>query len=696
MRKMVIALLACCAFSFALAQPAPTTNTLYDITFKGKPITLDGDLADWSDAQWLFLSQDKVNFLDPTNRPIQGRPKSPADFSGFFAMKMDADNVYFAIKVKDEGTPMIETPSTPNLAFVYDHLSVYLGLYDIGKSGGSPHTEGAGQVFFIDPIKKDTIKSSIRTYRIGPGTDNLKSTLGPDFQLLLRALPYAPGTKGTAVSTYSGAMVDTTIVNTEAGSKLTKDEQGYTLEWKVPFASLAGKIAKGTREYKNFSWPLFTPKDGMVIVFDADITDLDEGESNSGGATRYLRIGNLPALWRDSKSFQMRGRIVDVSDPKNANNSPASRYPIDYKPSQTIVLDGKLDEWKDAMFFGFSQEALNFAGAVAPKSPADLSGYVGLKMDDNHLYVAASVRDEGNGLVATTATAAAAKFFDSIRLYLGLYNIKNRAGSPHTEASFNFNKPSGGTVAANGAYRIGAGTDNTASTLGSDHNLVLRSLPYAAGAKGTAYMAGLVNNPITTWDAASVLASDNKTYTIEWKIPFSSLSGTLGSGDFAGFNWPTFKPAAGMFLPLDMELTDLEDGESNDGSKTRVLRAGAAAGPDKNPANWGLRGIVTQEGASIGVKNESTEVPSGFVLEANYPNPFNPATTIRYGLPATAPVRLSVFNLLGQEVAVLASGTQTAGTYAVTFEAGHLPSGTYLYRLSTPTYAITKRMVLVK
>ncbi|HRR09478.1 MAG TPA: T9SS type A sorting domain-containing protein [Rhodothermales bacterium] len=696
MRKLFFVLVALFFCTMAWAQPARTTNTLYDITFKGKAITLDGDLSDWSDAQWIFLSQDKVNFLDPTNRPIQGRPKSPADFSGFFAIKMDAENIYFAVKVKDEGTPMIETPSTPNLAFVYDHLSVYLGLYDIGALGGSPHTEGAGQVYFIDPVKKDTIKSSIRTYRIGPGTDNLKSTLGPDFQLLLRALPYAPGTKGTAVSTYSGAMVDTTIVNTEAGSKLTTDEQGYTLEWKVPFASLAGKISKGTREYKNFIWPLFTPKDGMVIVFDADITDLDEGESNSGGTTRFMRIGNMPALWRDSKSFQMRGRIVDMSDPKNVNNSPASRYPIDYKPAQTIVLDGKLDDWKDAKFFGFSQEALNFAGAVVPKSPADLSGYVGLKMDDNNLYVAASVRDEGNGLAGTTADAAAAKFFDSIRLYLGLYNIKNRAGSPHTETTFNFNKPGGGTVAANSAYRIGTGTDNTFSTLGADQNLILRSLPYAAGAKGTAYIAGLVNQANTTWDAASVLGTDNKTYTIEWTIPFASLGGALGAGDFAGFNWPTFKPAVGMFLPLDMELTDLEDGEATNGSQTRVLRAGSATGPDKNPVNWGLRGIVTQEGLSIGVKNESTEIPAEFVLASNYPNPFNPTTTIEFGLPMASDVRLSVFNLLGQEVAVLASGTQTAGTHTVTFEAGNLPSGTYLYRLSTPQYAVTKRMVLVK
>ena len=91
-----------------------------------------------------------------------------------------------------------------------------------------------------------------------------------------------------------------------------------------------------------------------------------------------------------------------------------------------------------------------------------------------------------------------------------------------------------------------------------------------------------------------------------------------------------------------------------------------------------------------------TVIPDTFVLEANYPNPFNPKTTIRFGLPEAAPVRLVVYDMLGRLVRVLLSGTHTAGTHEVVFDASDLSSGTYLYRLETPHGSFTQTMQLVK
>jgi hypothetical protein len=101
---------------------APAVKNLYDIAYKGTPVVIDGNLDDWDDAHWIYLSQDRPDFV-----VIQGTPASPDDFSGYFAMKMDEEALYFAVIVRDEGTPMIETPAGPNLSFNYDHLSVYLG-----------------------------------------------------------------------------------------------------------------------------------------------------------------------------------------------------------------------------------------------------------------------------------------------------------------------------------------------------------------------------------------------------------------------------------------------------------------------------------------------------------------------------------------------------------------------------------------
>ena len=175
----------------------------------------------------------------------------------------------------------------------------------------------------------------------------MASTIGADHQLLIRALPYEPNTSGSDVITYSGALVDTTIQGTTAAGRLTDDEKGYTLEWKIPFTSLAGKIGKPSREYRHFDWPLFKPEAGSTIVFDADLTDRDA--EGSRDPNRYLRIGNKPALWRDSKSFLMRGKISSIDTEVSIENDErlvsdaipttielSQNYPNPFNPSTVI------------------------------------------------------------------------------------------------------------------------------------------------------------------------------------------------------------------------------------------------------------------------------------------------------------------------------------------------------------------------
>ena len=97
-----------------------------------------------------------------------------------------------------------------------------------------------------------------------------------------------------------------------------------------------------------------------------------------------------------------------------------------------------------------------------------------------------------------------------------------------------------------------------------------------------------------------------------------------------------------------------------------------------------------------GINTESEELPAGVTLSGNYPNPFNPETTIRYGLPKAGQVRLAVYNLLGHEVAILVDQSKPAGNYMVRFGAGNLPSGLYVYRLHAGDETIVRTMMLVK
>lgn len=97
------------------------------------------------------------------------------------------------------------------------------------------------------------------------------------------------------------------------------------------------------------------------------------------------------------------------------------------------------------------------------------------------------------------------------------------------------------------------------------------------------------------------------------------------------------------------------------------------------------------------VSNEDNEViPSGIVLKQNFPNPFNPSTTVRFNLPESAHIQLSVFDMTGRLVQTLANGTYASGEHSVIFDAQNLPSGTYLYRLQSANYSMTKKLTLTK
>ena len=93
-----------------------------------------------------------------------------------------------------------------------------------------------------------------------------------------------------------------------------------------------------------------------------------------------------------------------------------------------------------------------------------------------------------------------------------------------------------------------------------------------------------------------------------------------------------------------------------------------------------------------GVQNKPTQ----FELLQNYPNPFNPSTQIQYALPEATQVTLEVFTSVGQKVMELVNTQKPAGYHTVTFDASGLSSGVYLYKLTTPLFAETKKMLLIK
>ena len=96
------------------------------------------------------------------------------------------------------------------------------------------------------------------------------------------------------------------------------------------------------------------------------------------------------------------------------------------------------------------------------------------------------------------------------------------------------------------------------------------------------------------------------------------------------------------------------------------------------------------------VKQISNIIPSDFELSQNYPNPFNPSTKIEFSIPKAGNYSLSVYNLLGQEVASLIDGQLNSGVHRATFDASNLSSGIYIYRLTGNNVNMMKKMILLK
>jgi len=114
----------------------------------------------------------------------------------------------------------------------------------------------------------------------------------------------------------------------------------------------------------------------------------------------------------------------------------------------------------------------------------------------------------------------------------------------------------------------------------------------------------------------------------------------------------------------------------------------------KGTGDCDLDNIKITKSTNVGVEEEY--LPTEFSLKQNFPNPFNPTTTIAFDLAVPGNYSISVYNLLGQEVANLFNKEMSAGSHFVTFDASKLSSGMYFYKLTGNNVNIIKKMVLMK
>ncbi len=159
-------------------------------------------------------------------------------------------------------------------------------------------------------------------------------------------------------------------------------------------------------------------------------------------------------------------------------------------------------------------------------------------------------------------------------------------------------------------------------------------------------------------------------------------SGSLYKSTNGGLSW---------YVQVDLGLAGIENMQFINSNTGWIVGDG------------GLIVKTTNGGELVGIYNISTEKPEQFSISQNYPNPFNPVTNIKFDIPKSGFVKITVFDLLGREITALVNEQMQPGSYNVDWDASNYPSGVYFYKLEvrqagSPTgdFVESKKMILVK
>ncbi|NOZ62844.1 MAG: DUF4961 domain-containing protein [Calditrichaeota bacterium] len=200
-------------------------------------------------------------------------------------------------------------------------------------------------------------------------------------------------------------------------------------------------------------------------------------------------------------------------------------------------------------------------------------------------------------------------------------------------------------------------------------------------------------------DSASFLPPDSIDADPGGQVDYwtDSLEARYPSGDDMG--WVVFQANTPFASSLDTGYVDVEVvmtvGNSNGAFNIGYFVSNAALDfTDPKYYSVSLENPITVSGGT-GVAAERA-LPRRYELAQNFPNPFNPTTTISFEIPATNQVKLSVYDLLGKEVATLVNGKVSAGNHQIVFDASNLQSGIYYYRLESGDFVATKKLLLLK
>jgi hypothetical protein len=238
---------------------------------------------------------------------------------------------------------------------------------------------------------------------------------------------------------------------------------------------------------------------------------------------------------------------------------------------------------------------------------------------------------------------------DALELFIGLFDKRGA-------------RQGGFTRGASPYYKLVFKGDTTWKEMGASAGL-------GKSGDGNYFNSGVVGSP----DAI-----------IEFKIRFDALAAIDGDS--------VFKPVKGMRIPIEPVWHDNDGAGAWEGNI--VMSKNNNDNAWQTPATWSHTFIGNQDGDILSTDKDL--IASTFSLKENYPNPFNPTTTIEYSIGIAGPTKLMVYDVLGREVVKLVDEYRPIGSHKVVLNASNMPSGIYFYRLETSSFIRTQKMILMK
>lgn len=318
----------------------------------------------------------------------------------------------------------------------------------------------------------------------------------------------------------------------------------------------------------------------------------------------------------------------------------------------TPVIDGKLDEsaWTTASSFD-----IRFGDAALRNSYPSTGPFRSGQYQPSLFGGTATVSDPGNAKVKM--------FVKQDTLYVGV-DVSDKVVQSHKD----YDRWDGVMLTINGM-----GKDHANDI---DHNPLGRKLTVRLDPTGKAVVA----------DYLGILVDSLKTSKVGLSLKGTTTVDTIGLDEDAGYQ-----------VEYSVDLTKLGY-PAGLGDRTAYIGVSLLDGDSYVPSSfsygtrtWWFREHDFGDGPAFvylaGGQNsvlqwQQSTAPEGFILHGNYPNPFNPSTSIRFAVPEYGPVQLTVFNTLGQTVSSTELGYANAGVNVYNFNAGSLASGVYFYQLS--------------